>query len=260
MKQLTLKHKQLGFIGSVISAAAGFLGQKSANDSNQDNFDTNLAFQRETAQKAHQWQVKDLRKAGLNPILSAKYGGATPSGGSSLPNIQNTAKAGLETKSLEAAINKMNAEADLSSAKEQTEKTQAWKNMAEGSLADKRSEEISGHTPKIKAEIKRIEQETKNMSELQVIHKQNQVLKILETKIAATKDQHDKEILAQLKTKMAEHKGKEQFWKAVGPYMLYADQAVKGAAAAGTLATILKIFQKKAPNTYNTINKIYNRK
>lgn len=40
--------------------------------------------QREAAQNAHQWEVEDLRKAGLNPILSAHGSGAS-AGAASVP-------------------------------------------------------------------------------------------------------------------------------------------------------------------------------
>ena len=52
-----------------------------------------MQFQREMANTAHQRQVKDLRAAGLNPILSSRYGGAaTPPGAmarGSLPQMQD---------------------------------------------------------------------------------------------------------------------------------------------------------------------------
>lgn len=41
----------------------------------------NNQYQKEFAQNAHQWAVKDLEAAGLNPILSAGGSGATASGG-----------------------------------------------------------------------------------------------------------------------------------------------------------------------------------
>lgn len=43
----------------------------------------NNKYQKEFAQNAHQWEVKDLQKAGLNPVLSAGGSGASASGGGS---------------------------------------------------------------------------------------------------------------------------------------------------------------------------------
>lgn len=40
----------------------------------------NNAFQKEIAQNAHQWEVEDLKKAGLNPVLSTGGTGASAGG------------------------------------------------------------------------------------------------------------------------------------------------------------------------------------
>jgi hypothetical protein len=67
-------------------------GQISAN---QQNFD----FQREgwendryNYKHRHQWEVEDLRKAGLNPILSAKFGGTALPPTSAKPSAENPYK------------------------------------------------------------------------------------------------------------------------------------------------------------------------
>ena len=70
--------KQQGFIGALIGAGASMVGSQMGKSSAK----ASMAFQREMAQKAHQYEVADLRKAGLNPILSGTGGpGARASGG-----------------------------------------------------------------------------------------------------------------------------------------------------------------------------------
>lgn len=56
--------------GSLIGGAGSAFGASQAN-----------AFSERAYKHRHQWEVADLRKAGLNPILSAKFGGGgSPSG------------------------------------------------------------------------------------------------------------------------------------------------------------------------------------
>lgn len=64
-------------IGSIVSA------NKSAN-ATREMTDKQIAWERERATNAHQWEVEDLKKAGLNPILSSGGSGAT-TGGISAP-------------------------------------------------------------------------------------------------------------------------------------------------------------------------------
>lgn len=66
-----------------IASEANQASQASANQSmafSHSEAQAQMAFQREMSNSAHQREVEDLKKAGLNPILSANAGSSTPSG------------------------------------------------------------------------------------------------------------------------------------------------------------------------------------
>lgn len=68
-------------IGAGISAAASYLGSKKQADVTSATNQQQIDWQREAMQNRHQWEVEDLRKAGLNPILSANAGASTGGAG-----------------------------------------------------------------------------------------------------------------------------------------------------------------------------------
>lgn len=65
-----------GLAGSLIGSSQSAKAQSQTNEMNYRIAQEQMAFQREGMQNRHQWEVEDLRKAGLNPILSA--GGQPP--------------------------------------------------------------------------------------------------------------------------------------------------------------------------------------
>lgn len=94
----------LSLIGDAIGGIASIFGASSTNDANRDIAAMNNTFNAEQAHLArdyatgaratqHQAQVADLRKAGLNPLLSSNTGAGTPSPGaassSGNPHMEN---------------------------------------------------------------------------------------------------------------------------------------------------------------------------
>lgn len=75
----------LGLGGDVAGGLFGTSSAKSQNKAAAREAELSRQFTREQMQNRHQWEVNDLRAAGLNPILSA---GGTPSmGGSNMAPV-----------------------------------------------------------------------------------------------------------------------------------------------------------------------------
>lgn len=78
----------IGAAGSLIGGAKAASGAKQVNAQQIELAREQMEFQERMSSTAHQRQVKDLKEAGLNPILSAGGSGASsPSG--AMPSLQN---------------------------------------------------------------------------------------------------------------------------------------------------------------------------
>ena len=111
------------FIASPLGGAAtSLLGGVGQGLGSYKSAQKQMKFQREMSNTAIQRQMADMRKAGINPILAGKYGGAsTPSGASySIPNIGSAAVEGYKGVS---AAKQMQAQTKV--AKQQVELTKA---------------------------------------------------------------------------------------------------------------------------------------
>lgn len=115
-----------GGIATVIGGGLNFWSQERANEQNKMLMREQMAFQREMSNTAHQRQVEDLRRAGLNPILSANSGASAPSGSSAQMGAVNFGDLGAsakqvamlseELKQLQNSNKKLEADTGLSNA------------------------------------------------------------------------------------------------------------------------------------------------
>ncbi|AXH75678.1 MAG: DNA pilot protein [Microviridae sp.] len=112
-------------LDDLISGGVALLGQGAQNRWSARQAQKQMDFQKEMSSTAHQREVADLKKAGLNPLLSVNAGASSPSG--AMAEGESPVGAGLSTamqarqlrKSLEvmdADINEKNSRAALNTA------------------------------------------------------------------------------------------------------------------------------------------------
>lgn len=80
-------------IGSLVSGALGFFGNKQTNDNQNQIAQNNIAMQREFAQHGVQWKVEDAKAAGINPLAAL----GAPTIGFSPVSVGSEAGRGLES-------------------------------------------------------------------------------------------------------------------------------------------------------------------
>ena len=84
----------------LITAGAGLLGGLFRNKQGEQASAKQIAFQREMSDTSYQRGMSDMKKAGLNPILAGKFGGAsTPTGSTYNPENVATSSAQVAMQS-----------------------------------------------------------------------------------------------------------------------------------------------------------------
>lgn len=115
---------------SAIVGGTGIVGSVIQNQANSAEAAKNRDFQREMSDTSHQRQVKDLRAAGLNPILSALGSGASTPGGAqaTINDMAPGISKGIETA---MAVKNMNADLALKEGQTDLTKDDAWLKVAQ---------------------------------------------------------------------------------------------------------------------------------
>lgn len=133
---------------SIGGAFDGAASTSKANKRNQEMSREQMLFQERMSNTAYQRSMKDLDKAGLNPMLAFQQGGASSPSGS-----QATATPELTTDSINGLINsavdsyKKSKENKLLEAKTNTEKTVQELNSASAKATRARAEKEEATVP-----------------------------------------------------------------------------------------------------------------
>lgn len=98
---------------TLLGAGASVYGQRQANRASRASAREQMAFQERQSSTAVQRQMQDMRSAGVNPILAAKYGGASsPSGASydaknELEGLPQAVGSAIQLKRMKAELENM---------------------------------------------------------------------------------------------------------------------------------------------------------
>lgn len=131
-------------VGGLFGFGSSALASKAQSNTNRQQIDfarEQMAWQERMSSTAHEREVADLRRAGLNPLLSAKYGGSSSGSPVGLPKMTSP----LDQLANNMATAKMYADINLSKELAKTEATKQKLNI-NSAVKEKNMAKLTGAT------------------------------------------------------------------------------------------------------------------
>lgn len=126
----------MSLLGAAIGAIGGLFGAKMGANAAEDNLQKQIDWQKEQLQNKHQWEVEDLRKAGLNPILSSH---GSSSAASVSPSAIVNPLSGLASSASQLGMLKSEIEKNKADIRNQSKTADAAQENAAASMLNART-------------------------------------------------------------------------------------------------------------------------